>query len=556
MVAQGYLRKMSGSNGEMGALRAKSSVRSKGFIAVCIAAAAAALATLPGCGGSSGTTPSATALNQTLGVHSDAALSELQITAMDPGVSPFIEWLSVHASTLASLASVEFTVQPKAGSASKAVDVTYSKSALATRGFLGSGDDTIRLPVYGLYAGYTNSVTLRFGFADGSAQVLTTSITTTPYSDPTGIYTSPTILKQRAVGASLGFNFFYIKSGIASPIVLDTDGEIRWAVPGVATAGSSALQDDEFVIGNAANPTVQRVRLDGTIEQDALGLSSVANFHHNIDFGKTGLLAEINTVSAGGLVNEESNVIEMNAEGTVFNHWDLAAIISAYMASMGDDPSAFVRSGADWFHNNATAYDPSDDSILVSSRENFVIKLDYQTGAIIWILGDPTKYWYTFASLRAKALTLAPGGLYPIGQHAISITSSGHLLLFNDGYASVSQPAGAPTGENRSYSAVSAYSIDAGTMSATNIWNFDNGQSVYSPVCSSAYKAPQESLLVDYATADDVTHALLLDSTRTIILFSNSSTRPKAAIRAGMLCRSRWRALPSTEPQEGIWQKH
>ena len=78
----------------------------------------------------------------------------------------------------------------------------------------------------------------------------------------------------------------------------------------------------------------------------------------------------------------------------------------------------FVRPGVDWFHNNSAIYDPSDDSIIVSSRENFVIKLDHKTGQIIWIFGDPTKYWYTFPSLRAKALTLAPGGLYPIGQHA------------------------------------------------------------------------------------------------------------------------------------------
>lgn len=110
----------------------------------------------------------------------------------------------------------------------------------------------------------------------------------------------------------------------------------------------------------------------------------------------------------------------------MLNQWQLGAILGAYMESQGDDPSAFVRPGTDWFHNNAATYDPVDDSVIISSRENFVIKLDYSTGRIIWILGDPTKYWYTFPSLRAKALTLAPGGLYPIGQHAVSISSDGH----------------------------------------------------------------------------------------------------------------------------------
>jgi hypothetical protein len=35
-----------------------------------------------------------------------------------------------------------------------------------------------------------------------------------------------------------------------------------------------------------------------------------------------------------------------------------------------------------------------------SSRENFVIAIDYDSGNIKWILGDPTKHWYEFQSLR------------------------------------------------------------------------------------------------------------------------------------------------------------
>ena len=34
--------------------------------------------------------------------------------------------------------------------------------------------------------------------------------------------------------------------------------------------------------------------------------------------------------------------------------------------------------------------------LIISSRENFVICLDYETGAIRWILGDETKKWFTF----------------------------------------------------------------------------------------------------------------------------------------------------------------
>jgi arylsulfate sulfotransferase len=499
-----------------------------------IATAITALS-IQGCGGSDAAAPANSLSIQSFFQHNDASESGLQISASDPGVSPFITHLAIHGKNLALLTKVAYTVQPKAGSVSKAVNVSYSASALAARGYLQSGDSVMTLPVIGLYAGYTNSVTLQFQFQDGSRVAIATNITTADSTALAGIYLHPTILKQRAAGSSLGFNFFYIKSALGSPVIVDSDGEVRWAVPGVESATSSALQADEFVIGGVT-ATIQRARLDGNISQDSLASTSLVSFHHNIDPGKTALLAEVNT-QTNGIENIESTVEEITSQGSILNQWNLGAVISAYMLSQGDDPTAFVRPGADWFHNNATAYDSSDNSILISSRENFVIKLDYQTGRIIWILGDPTKYWYTFASLRSKALTLAPGGLYPIGQHAISITPGGHLLLFNDGLGSLNQPAGAPAGETRTYSAVSAYSVDTNTMTAQNIWNFENGQTIFSSICSSAYKAPEDSLLIDYATADDTTHAILvgLDSTHNVVFEFQYPTEG---------CGTSWNAVP------------
>src|SRR5207302_1325751 len=140
-------------------------------------------------------------------------------------------------------------------------------------------------------------------------------------------------------------------------------------------------------------------------------------------------------------------------------------------------------------------------------------------GEVIWILGDPTKYWYTFPSLRAKALTLADGGLYPIGQHAVSITRDGLLLLFNDGAESFNQPAGQPSGASRTYSAVSAYVINASALTAREAWRFDYDQTVLSRVCSSAYEMLDGSLLITYSVADGGNHARVvgLDSAHDVV---------------------------------------
>ncbi len=208
------------------------------------------------------------------------------------------------------------------------------------------------------------------------------------------------------------------------------------------------------------------------------------------------------------------------------------------MTSRGDDPAMFVRPAVDWFHVNASTYDPRDDSLIVSSRENFLMKVDYATGDLIWLFGNPTKYWYRFPSLKAKALQLVDGGLYPIGQHATSITSDGLLMVFNDGYPSVNQPAGAPTGAFRPYSSVSAYAIDESSMTAEEVWDFDDGKALDSRICSSAYEAAEKSVLVDYAVADGGTEARLmgLDANQDVVFESSYVNQAS--------CNTSWNAVP------------
>ena len=132
--------------------------------------------------------------------------------------------------------------------------------------------------------------------------------------------------------------------------------------------------------------------------------------------------------------------MEVDVSGTVLKRWDMGEIISAAMRAGGDDPSHFVYPPpTDWFHINGSTYNRADDSLIVSSRENFLICLDYETNAIKWILGDTTKKWYQFPSLRRFAFTLAPGSLPPIGQHSPSITYDQNLLVFDNGAKSVFQ---------------------------------------------------------------------------------------------------------------------
>lgn len=441
-----------------------------------------------------------------------AERNDIAVTGTEAGASPHIQHVLLRASEPGDLAAVAFWVQPKAGTRSRPVAARYTLRYLQEGRATGAPPNDIRLPVFGLYAGTQNMVDILVEFKDGSVRQMTQAVDT-PARTGTLVYDQPNILVARRAADNLGFDFFYVKAGQGAPVVIDTDGNVRWVGVSGGNSFSSIFRDGEFYVGDQGSLSFKRLSLDGQVVEATVNpAGAYEKFHHNVDPGKLGFLAEFDGRQVGMAIIE-SMIAEIDKTGKVLKSWDLADIVANHMRAGGDDPGQFVRLGIDWFHMNAALYDPRDDSLVLSSRENFVIKVDYQSGNIRWILGDPTKYWYTFPSLRAKALRLEAGGRYPIGQHAISINSAGELLLFNNGAPSSWQPVGAPIGETRAYSTVSAYAVDPVAMTAREVWSFDYGRSVLSEYCSSVYESRGQSMLVSYALAGGRTKARLVGLT-------------------------------------------
>jgi hypothetical protein len=405
--------------------------------------------------------------------------------------------------------SVSYTIEPKPGTVSRPVSITYSKAYLLGRQLLDVANRHLDLPVVGLYAGYQNKVSLQLTFADGSRRSDSADIDTAVYQEASPRYTALDVKTPRQAGITLGYDFMLLKNLATTPVVIDTDGNIRWAGTGVSNAASSTFLGGRFLVGSGTAPTLYRIELDGTTSTVNLSDSTIAEFHHDLVSGKTGLLAEVDRLVDGTTILG-SVLAEIDTDGHVLKQWDLGAIFRATMSAGGDDPSGFVRDGADWFHMNSAIYSPADDSLIVSSRENFVVKLDYQSGRIRWLLGDPNKYWYVgYPSLRALALNLTSGKM-PIGQHSLSIAPDGKLMLFNNGTASFSNPPGTPAGLNPGFSAVSKYAIDEAARTAAEVWTYEHNRDLWSDICSSAYQVSQGSYLINYSTAYGRTRAKLV----------------------------------------------
>jgi len=150
------------------------------------------------------------ALATHLAPASQADDTTITITSKAPGVTPFINQLSLVASDTTALRSIRFTIIPKPGSVTRPLSGTYSSDYLSSRGYLQSDTGQIFLPVYGLYASYTNTVTLTYNFLDGSSKGDSTTISTPTYDDPCQ-YGSPTVLQPRTTSTALSYDFILIR---------------------------------------------------------------------------------------------------------------------------------------------------------------------------------------------------------------------------------------------------------------------------------------------------------------------------------------------------------
>ncbi len=421
------------------------------------------------------------------------------------GNSCFIATVTLQQIAASSLTSISFSITPKSGSTTTPISATYTKANLMSRGLLNSTDGTVALPIFGLYASpTTNTNMVVITVLNGSTAVtLPLAITTNVWGDDGGLYTDPTVTTPRDNAIALGFSYFMMKEWCLgrSPVVVDTDGEVRWygTQSGSATMTSSFFENG-FYLGLGSQ--LWRNELDGSTvfvrDYSGVPVNNVGVVtsiqHHNIDPGKNGLLLEVITSEY-----TESTILEVDTAGNVLETFSLPEIISAAMLAGQDDPTAFIPgafSGADWFHNNAACYWPEQDVVVISSRENFVIAIDYSTKAIKWILGDVQKQWYQFASLRAFALTPTPGTVTPIGQHAVSVVNN-ELMLFDDGYQSFGHN---PAGNTRGFSVCRKYAIDPVALTASETWTFNHVPPIWSSICSSVYQVG-DSYLVDYANA-------------------------------------------------------
>lgn len=204
-------------------------------------------------------------------------------------------------------------------------------------------------------------------------------------------------------------------------------------------------------------------------------------------------------------------VYEITPAGRIAGQWKMLDILDPYRLCYGSCSHYWRQRGFpdsfDWCHANAAAYDPGDDSILVSLRtQDCIIKLARKTGELLWILGDHGNWRSPW---REKLLRPVGRLEWQYHQHDCTVTPTGTILCFDNGNLRAT-PFGRRMPAEESYSRAVEYRVDPKAMTVEQVWSYGDGpgERLFACYQGGAYRLPRTgNTIVTYggiATIDGV----------------------------------------------------
>lgn len=243
-----------------------------------------------------------------------------------------------------------------------------------------------RIPLVGLYPSMENTVILEL--LDGSGNVTKTQelkVQTSGLPEALNDIVKP--VKTSGTSA-FGLTVVYGQQ-CHYPFAYDCNGDVRWFFEKeTANYGMYNLSNGRLIFQDtgAYTPSQQKPQSTNLYEIDYLGRAVRMYYlpngsHHEVIEKEPGGNLLALTSSLKGQYEEE--IVEIDREtGEIVNELELADVFG----------SAFINK-SDWAHINTVSYQADQDTILISARNlHSVIKLNWTTHEIVWILCSPEFY--------------------------------------------------------------------------------------------------------------------------------------------------------------------
>ncbi len=365
--------------------------------------------------------------------------------------------------------SIEFTLNPnKIAPLTAMLDIKTDKPCKATIKVLGDnpveqsfetlGTD-LSVPVVGLYPNTLNDVEVTLEFQGGQVvdivQIKTAAL---PDYFPTIVINKIERTKMEDGLHALDIHFANFGKFRSAPIIFDDKGVVRWFLD-LSFHGSMVSPFQKMKDGN-----ILVVGRHTIYEFDMLGKSLKKNdistnygMHHEVlELPNEDLLIAVGKRNAfmqidGKRILSDSDFMihYSRKQNKVIKEWDLAKHLD-----VSRDDLNFFRDG-DWLHMNALDFDPRDSTIIVSGRNQGLLKVSWND-ELKWIMSpkqnwgksgrdgkgfDTSPFLLTAVNKEGKPFSndVQIGNVsaddfdFPWGPHAPELLPNGNIIVFDNG---------------------------------------------------------------------------------------------------------------------------
>lgn len=278
------------------------------------------------------------------------------------------------------------------------------------------------LSIYGLYANYNNEVIIEYKNVKKTINIQTSKLPDD--------FILPTSVKADKNKLDNDF-YFFTPSSKGYSCAYDVNGNVRWYLTNYALWDNSKISNGHILV-STERLVNSPYYMTGLYEIDMLGkiykeYSLPGGYHHDYYEMPNGnlLIASNDFNNEAGTVEDYIVEVDYNT-GNIVKSFDLKDILNM------NDGQSENWTAYDWFHNNSVWYDEKTNSITLSGRhQDAVINIDYDTGKLKWIIGNPTNWSKEYQKYFFKPV--GNNFEWQYSQHAAMITKEGYVFLFDNG---------------------------------------------------------------------------------------------------------------------------
>lgn len=335
------------------------------------------------------------------------------------------------------------------------------------------------LPVYGLYADYENTVVIIL--ADGQRHSV--QIQTGPLH--------PDVPKATSIQTTadyMGNNLMFLTASMRSmPVAYDYAGDIRWYANKNFAFDLKRIDNGHILIGSERlvkmpyfTSGLYEMTMSGKIFKE---YCLEGGYHHDQWQMVDGNILSLTFDFYSGTV-EDMCVLLDKTTGQVLKSWDYKNILPQYPTA-----GSGSQDEHDWFHNNAVWYDQKTDTLTLSGRhQDAIINIDYETGRLNWIIGDP-EGWPLDMVDQYFFTPVGDNFEWQYEQHACMVLPDGDIFVFDNGHYRAKTKE-KYTKNSANYSRGVRFRIDTDKMEIRQIWQYgkERGAEFFSPyICNVEY---------------------------------------------------------------------